>query len=205
MRDIKTIGILIFDGAEEMDFVGPWEVLRSALEVVPNKRVLTVSERPEPIICEKGMRVIADATYSNAPALDVILVPGGSGARRQVENPVTVTWLRSVAESCKVISSVCTGTFLLVGAGIVQGQRVTTHHDSIEHLRTWGNAEVVSGVRFIQDGKFVTAAGVSSGIEMSLWLSGKLFGSQAEAYARNYIAYDTPPRSTFEVSRFPDR
>ena len=77
----KTIGILIFDGAEEMDFIGPWEVMAAAVDGLPGERVLTVAEKADPVVCEKGMRVLADTTYDEAPPLDVVLIPGGSGAR----------------------------------------------------------------------------------------------------------------------------
>ena len=167
--------------------------------------MITVSETPGPIICEKGMKVLAEATYADAPKIDALVVPGGSGARREAQNPVTVKWLKDMAHRCKIVASVCTGSFLLVGTGVANGHRVTTHHDSIEQLRGWGNgADVVSGVRFIQDGKLVSAAGVTSGIEMSLWLVGQMWGPDAEAHARNYIACDVPPRAVFPGFRFPE-
>jgi transcriptional regulator GlxA family with amidase domain len=194
-----TIAILLFDGAEEMDFVGPWEVFTAAVDGLPGERVLTVAERAGPIVCEKGMRVLPDCSYEAAPAIDVVLVPGGSGARREIANPATVTWLCAAAARCAWVTSVCTGAFLLVGAGLARGRRVTTHHDFLDQLRAMHDAQVVEGVRFVRDGNLVTAGGVMSGIEMSLWLVGQLYGADAVRRTRSYIAYDHPPRDRFQT------
>lgn len=191
----NTIAILLFDGAEELDFVGPWEVLTAAIEGIAGERVITVAERSSPVICEKGMRVIADTDYANAPPIDILVIPGGSGARREIANPATVDWVRRTSAKCKWITSVCTGAFLLVGSGVAAGRRVTTHHDFIGDLRKMGGAKVVEGIRFLRDGNIVTAGGVMSGIEMSLWLTRELYGDAVMKRARNYIAYDFPPRS----------
>jgi len=190
----RTIGILLFDGAEEMDFVGPWDVFTAALLGTPDDRVVTIAERSGPISCEKGLRVIPDLSYREGMEVDVVLVPGGSGARREIANPATTNWLRNAAAKCTWLTSVCTGVFLLVGAGLVVGRRITTHHDFIHDLRATGGVDVVEGVRFVRDGNLVTAAGVMSGIEMSLWLVERLYGADRAAKAKAYIAYDYPPR-----------
>jgi transcriptional regulator GlxA family with amidase domain len=194
----RIIGILLFDGAEEMDFVGPWEVFTALLSGMPGDRVVTIAERSRPITCEKGMRVIPDLTYEEATEVDVVLVPGGSGARREIANAATTNWLRNAAVKCTWLTSVCTGAFLLVGAGLALGRRITTHHDFIEDLRAIGGSDVVEGVRFVSDGNLVTAGGVMSGIEMSLWLVERLYGADLAAKARAYIAYDYPPRDRVE-------
>jgi transcriptional regulator GlxA family with amidase domain len=191
----RTICLLLFDGAEEMDFVGPWEVFTAAIDGLPDQRVVTVAERQAPIVCEKGMRVIPDCTYAELPAADIILVPGGSGARREIANPATTSWLRTAAASCSWLASVCTGAFLLAGAGLTEGRRITTHHDYLTALREAGGAAaVVEGVRFLRDGRLITAAGVMSGIEMSLWLVEQLYGTEIARRTKSYIAYDHPPR-----------
>ncbi len=195
-----TVGVLVFDGVEEMDFAGPWEVLACVMEGRPDDRILLVSERTGPVVCDKGMRVLPDVTYQDCPPLDVIVIPGGSGARRETGNRKTVAWLRKIAPGCTWITSVCTGTFLLVGSGIAGSRRVTTHHQFIQLLRDTENADVAEGVRIMRDGNIVTAGGVMSGIEMSLWLVGQLFGPDAVSHARDYIAYDFPPRESQEVA-----
>ena len=190
----RTIGILIFDGAEEMDFVGPWEVFKIAVGEMPGERVLTIAEQSRPVVCEKGMRVIPDLPYAEATSIDLLLIPGGSGARREISNTTTTGWLRTAAANCTWLASVCTGAFLLVGAGLTLGRRVTTHHDFIEDLRAMGGADVVEGFRFVRDGNLVTAAGVMSGIEMSLWFVEHLYGPDLASKTKNEIAYDYPPR-----------
>ena len=188
------IGILVFEGVEEMDFAGPWEVLTSAAEGTEGHAVFTVAETTAPVRCEKGLIVIPDRTYDTVHDLDVLLIPGGSGARREGQNPATVAWIRAVAPGCAWIASVCTGAFLLLAAGPGRNRRITTHHRFVDRLRALGGAEVVDGVRFVRDGNVVSSAGVMAGIDMSLWLAGQLFGTEAADAARDYIAYDIPPR-----------
>src|SRR5579871_5105351 len=109
----RTIAILIFDGVEEMDFVGPLEVLAAAVEGEQGWRVVTVAETSAPIRCEKGMRVLPECAYGDVAEADVVVIPGGSGARREIGNPATIAWLLSLAPQCQWIASVCTGAFLL--------------------------------------------------------------------------------------------
>ncbi|WP_370399077.1 DJ-1/PfpI family protein [Sulfitobacter sp. JB4-11] len=195
----RTIAIVIFDHAEEMDFVGPWETLGAAVQDDPDWRISLVAEHLEPIICEKGMRVFPTHTYADIPKPDVIIVPGGDGAKEQVNNPATVAWLQGAAPTCTWITSVCTGTFLLVGAGLTEGRRITTHHWFIDELREATGANVIEGIRVLRDGNLVTAGGVTSGIEMSLWLVAQIWGSKRLEYVKKYIAYETPPRTVIDV------
>ena len=132
---MTTIGLLIFDGAEELDFVGPWEVFTMAGKIRDDLRVVTIAERAGPVACAKGMRVLPDHTLADAPALDVVLVPGGQGTRREVDNPVLIDWLRRIAPGLRWVTSVCTGALLLCEAGLARGRRVTTHWAFIEDLR----------------------------------------------------------------------
>lgn len=196
-----NIGILVFNNAEEMDFVGPWEVLKAATEYISDHQVMLIAETTEQIVCEKGMRVIPDFSYSDAPRLDVIVVPGGSGARAEISNAATVSWLVDTARQCQWITSVCTGAFLLVGSGVVQNHQVTTHHDFIEQLKDMHDGDVIERVRLVRDRHVVTSGGVMSGIEMCLWLVKELFGPATEEHTRSYIAYDFPPRSKLKEIR----
>lgn len=178
MADGLTIGILVFDGAEEMDFIGPWEVFAAAVDPHPQDKVVTIAAKTGPLRCEKGMRILPDHGYADAPPINVLVIPGGSGARREIGNPDTVAWLDRVASECRWVCSVCTGAFLLLGAGLADGCKVTTHHEFIDDLRRLDRAEVLEGVRFVADGRIVSAAGVMSGIEMSLWLVSQLYGKE---------------------------
>lgn len=190
-----TIGILLFDGVEELDFAGPWEVFAAAAAGKPEElRVVTIAERHTPIRCNKGLRVLSDHAFDDAPALDVVLVPGGQGTRKEVDNPVLVGWLRRIGERCTWITSVCTGALLLHEAGFTAGRSITTHWAFVPALRERAkDATVLADVRYVQDGNVVTAAGVSAGIDMALWMVGRLFDP---AYARSiqrYIQYDPAP------------
>ena len=194
-----TIGILLFDDVEELDFVGPWEVLTATAQVTGQGRVVTIAERSDPVRCAKGLRVLPEHGFADAPALDVVLVPGGQGTRREVANPVSIQWLRKVGSSCSWVTSVCTGSLLLHEAGFARGRRVTTHWAFVDTLRQRGDVTVVDGVRFVRDGNLVTSAGVSAGIDMALWLAGQLHSPAVARNVQRYIQYDPAPPYSAEI------
>jgi transcriptional regulator GlxA family with amidase domain len=194
-----TTGILLFDDAKELDFAGPWEVFSAAAEVDGESRVVSVAEQGRAVRCAKGLRVLPDHTFEDAPALDVVLVPGGQGTRREVQNPVLIDWLRKVGASCTWVTSVCTGALLLHEAGFARGRRVTTHWAFVEPLRKRGDVTVLERVRYVRDGNVVTAAGVSAGIDMALWLVGQLHDPQFARNVQRYIEYDPAPPYAGEV------
>ena len=190
-----TIGILVFDKVEELDFVGPWEVLTVARK--DGDRVLTIAESDAPITCAKGLRVLPDATFADAPPLDVVLVPGGEGARLRVDDPTTVEWIKATAGTARWTTSVCTGALLLHAAGLLAGRRATTHWAYLDHLRDKGDVTVVDDERYVADGNLVTAAGVSAGIDMALWLVGQLYDVDHARAVQRVIQYDpSPPYAT---------
>ncbi len=197
---MTTFGILIFDDAEELDFVGPWEVFTSAAMANQGAdRVVTIAEHERPVRCAKGLRVLPDHTLANAPALDVVLVPGGQGTRREVNNPVVIEWLRKAGASASWVTSVCTGTLLLHEAGFARGKRVTTHWSFIEPLRARGDVTVLERVRYVRDGNLVTSAGVSAGIDMALWLIGQIHSPDFARKVQHYIEYNPAPPYAAEV------
>ena len=189
------IGILIFDGAEELDFVGPWEVFTMARALSSNAcEVLLIAERDEAVRCAKGMRVLPDATLTTCGTLDVILVPGGQGTRREVENKSLLEWIERSSRTAKWTTSVCTGALLLTAAGPAKGKNVTTHWNYIGALRERGEAaQVLDNFRYVQDGNVVTAAGVSAGIDMALWLTGQLFDVPFARRVQRQMEYDPLP------------
>jgi transcriptional regulator GlxA family with amidase domain len=194
-------GLILFDDAEELDFVGPWEVFAAARMVKPERfEPVLISETGAKVRCAKGMVVEAQQSFAEVPTLDVILVPGGQGTRREVKNATMLDYIARVAPGCSFVTSVCTGSLLLTAAGPARGKRVTTHWSFIETLRSRGEAaEVVEQVRFVRDGNVVTAAGVSAGIDMALWLIGQL---ESPAFARqiqHYIEYNPAPPYTAEA------
>jgi transcriptional regulator GlxA family with amidase domain len=189
---VTIYGLLIFDGAEELDFVGPWEVFTaSAMLRDGADTVVTIAERAEPVRCAKGLRVLPDHTLADHPALDVLLVPGGTGTRREVSNPALIDWIRGIGASW--ITSVCTGALLLHEAGQARGRRVATHHAFEDSLEARGDVTVVRDARYVVDGNVVTSQGVSAGIDMALWLAGRLHGRDHSRAVRRYIQYDPAP------------
>ena len=194
-----TTGILLFPDAEELDFVGPWEVFTMAKGVRPEDRVVTIAQTREPVRCAKGLRVIPDHSFDDAPKLDVVLVPGGQGTRREVSNPVLIEWLRKAGAQCTWVTSVCTGTLLLHEAGFAKGKRVTTHWTFIEQLRGRGDVEVLEHIRYVRDGNVVTSAGVSAGIDMALWLLGQIHGVTVARQVQRFMEYDPAPPYAAEV------
>lgn len=163
-----NFGVLVFDQVEELDFAGPWEMLTMWSKVAGGpERCLVVSESLEPVTCAKGLSVNPHVSFADCPALDYLLVPGGQGARREVDNPALVGFVSSQAKHCKAVLSVCTGAFILHAAGLLSGRRATTHWGSLERLRALGDVTVVEQ-RYVRDDKVWSAAGVSAGIDLML-------------------------------------
>lgn len=195
-----NIGILIFDDAEELDFVGPYEVFTMSNEVfghfgkdAPDSVVL-ISETGGTVTCAKKMRIEADHSIADAPELDMLLVPGGQGTRREVNNKAVMDWIARVDADTTWTTSVCTGSLLLTAAGPAKGKRVTTHWAFVETLRERGEAaEVLADARYVRDGKVVTAAGVSAGIDMALWLVGQIHGADHARATQKAMEYDPAP------------
>jgi transcriptional regulator GlxA family with amidase domain len=194
-----TTGILLFEDMEELDFVGPFEVFTMARMGKEEDRVVTIAEKDAPVRGAKGLRVLPDCTFGNAPSLDVLLVPGGQGTRKEVSNPALIDWLRKAAEPCSWVTSVCTGALLLHEAGLARGKRVTTHWAFVETLRQRGDVEVLERVRYVRDGRLVTSAGVSAGIDMALWLVGQIHGVEHARRTQRFMEYDPAPPYAAEV------
>ncbi len=191
-----NIGILLFDDIEELDVVGPFEVLAwAASERESFANVFTVAEHPGPVRCAKGMQIVPDHIFTSAPALDILIVPGGVGTRVQAQNPAMLAYVREQAPRCTWVMSVCTGVRVLLAAGPAQGKRVTTHWGAIAEIRAGGQAlEVLDDVRFVRDGNVVSSAGVSAGIDMALWLVGELAEpSFARAVQKGIEYFPAPP------------
>jgi transcriptional regulator GlxA family with amidase domain len=200
------IGILVFDDAEELDFVGPWEAFTMTNEVFERQgkerphEVFLVAESESAVRCAKGMRVLPDRTVGQCERLDILLIPGGQGTRREAKNEALLGWIARIAAGCTWITSVCTGALLLTAAGPAKGKRVTTHWAFVETLRARGEAsEVLEHVRYVRDGNVVTAAGVSAGIDMALWLIGQLHDPATARMVQRAMEYDPAPPYAAEV------
>ncbi|MBT3369170.1 MAG: DJ-1/PfpI family protein [Rhodospirillaceae bacterium] len=195
-----TFGILFFEGTEELDAIGPWEVFTMASKERDDIAVVSISEHGGTVTCNKGMRIVMDHSIADAPKLDVLLVPGGMGTRTEVDNPALLSWIAEVAKGCQWVTSVCTGSLLLAEAGPAAGKRITTHWGAIEMVRKRGKAgEVLENVRYVRDGNVVSSAGVSAGIDMSLWLIGEMYEPAFARKVQRNMEYDPAPPYSAEV------
>jgi transcriptional regulator GlxA family with amidase domain len=191
-----VIGVALFDGAEELDWAGPWEVLAAWATQWPDDdvRVFTLARSDGPVTCAKGLRVIPDETWEAAPALDVLVYPGGRGTRAELRDEAVLDWVRGISRSGAVVASVCTGALVLAAAGLLDGKPATTHWQSLELLPTLGaDIEVRPDDRFVDNGEVITAAGVSAGIDMALHLVARLHSPERAREVRRYIQYDPEP------------
>jgi transcriptional regulator GlxA family with amidase domain len=191
---MTSYGLLIFDGAEELDFVGPWEVFSVSSQLRDHAdSVHLIAQGADPVKCGNGMRVLPDHTLDDHPQLDVLLVPGGQGTRREVKNPVIIDWIRKTAADATWVTSVCTGALLLHEAGPARGRRAATHYAFEDTLHARGEITVVRDARYVVDGNLVTSQGVSAGIDMALWLIGQLHGRDHSRTVRRHIQYEPAP------------
>jgi transcriptional regulator GlxA family with amidase domain len=184
---MKT-SILIFDGITALDAIGPYEVLRS----VPGWEVEFVAASSGEVRTDSGhLGISADRALADVTATDLVLVPGGKGNRPLLEDEAVLDWLRAIDRTTRWTTSVCTGSLVLGAAGLLEGKRVTGHWLYLEPLRAYG-ADPVGG-RFVEDGKVVTAAGVSAGIDMALYLVGQEAGPEVAQAVQLAIEYDPQP------------
>lgn len=195
-----VVGIVLYPDAEELDWAGPYEVFTMAAMGQDQMKVVTIAQTQDPVRCAKGLRVLPDHSFENAPALDVVLIPGGQGSRVEMENPVMLAWLQAVAPGCSWVTSVCTGVVILSKAGLTKGCKITTHWAYIEELRKLAvDSEVLEGIRYVREGRLVTAAGVSAGIDMSLWVVGQMFSPEHARNTQRMMEYDPAPPYTAAV------
>ena len=193
---VPSIAIFLFPGVEELDFVGPWEVLRSWQKLWPDDGVdvFLLAEQPGPVECAKGIRVLPECTWSDGPSIDVLVYPGGQGTRRQLGDERFRTWLSDLRADGTIITSVCTGALVLADAGLLDHRPATTHWASLEHLARLGTGtELRPDDRFVDSGEVVTASGVSAGIDMALHLVRRLHSEHRAREVRRYIQYDPHP------------
>lgn len=188
----KTLGIVLFPEVEELDFVGPLEVFGTLAKFDGDWRVVTVAETRDLLEAANGLKVKPDHSFDDCPPLDVLLVPGGMGTRRERKNAKMLEFVRRAAAGASYVTSVCTGALVLHAAGLLRGKRATTYSASIEWLKSFGDVEVVNQ-RFVHDGNVITAAGVSAGIDMALYLVGLLNGSKTALLVQKAIEYYPEP------------
>jgi transcriptional regulator GlxA family with amidase domain len=192
----RTIGILLFDGFEELDAVGPWEVLAFWTQTFPDDgwTVTTFTRDGQPVTAAKGLRVTPHHSYDTVPPLDVLIYPGGRGTRPHLKDEEQLDWTRKQRNSVELMTSVCTGSLVYAAAGLLRGRPATTHHENTDELlRLDPSIELRKHDRYVDDGDIITSAGVSAGIDMALHLVVRLASADRARQVRSGIQYDPEP------------
>jgi transcriptional regulator GlxA family with amidase domain len=196
----KRVGILIFPAVEVLDFCGPFEVF-SVTRLDEERRreepspfeVLLVAASLEPVVATGGLRVIPDATLETCPPLDILVVPGGWGTRKEMGNPHSLTWITERAQEVETLTSVCTGSMLLGQAGLLDGRRATTHWRSLDWMRrSFPAVTVEDKLHVVEDGHVLTSAGISAGIDMALLVVARCFGEAVGRATARHMEYPFP-------------
>ncbi|ANS48458.1 AraC family transcriptional regulator [Bacillus thuringiensis] len=195
MMNKWSVGIFLFNEVEVLDFAGPFEVF-SVTEVNEEKpfTVYTVSENGEMITARNGLKVQPDYSIENLPPVDILIIPGGLGAREyEIKNEIVIKWIRQQMKEVKLMTSVCTGALLLAKAGLLEGLKAITHWASIEKFKNeFQNVEVIENVKFVDEGHIITSAGISAGINMAFHIVKNLLGM--------HVAEDTAKRMEYDIS-----
>ncbi len=163
----QTFGFLVFPGLEELDLIGPWEMITMWHEIAQGPRAVSIAESSGLISCRKGLHIMPDYTISDCPSLDFLLVPGGMGTRTERYNEKLINFISDQSQHCQAVLSVCTGALLLYQAGLLMNRSACTHHRMFAEMSGYEGVEMVAQ-RYIQDGPIWTSAGVSAGTDMAL-------------------------------------
>lgn len=175
----KGVGVCVFPGVEELDFVGPWEVFTMWRSYASGPaRIETVAESSEPIVCAKGLKIVPDVSFDTAPDYDFFLLPGGFAALEVARQASFLEFVKRQASNASAILSVCSGAWILYAAGLLNGKKATTHWKLMQELAKQPDVETVSR-RYVRDGNVWTSAGVSAGIDMSLAFVAAVAGEEA--------------------------
>ena len=200
MQQRKRIGILIFDDVEVLDFTGPYEVFSTTRLDEARRReepspfeVLLVAEREGAVKASGGLRVLPDVTTAGCPPLDLLLVPGGWGTRRELGNQPLLGWIAARAGRAGILCSVCTGALLLGQAGLLDGRRATTHWKSLGLLRdSFPEVRVEEQLHVVRDGNLYTSAGISAGIDLALLVTAEICGEAIARATARHMEYPYP-------------
>ena len=203
----KRVGIVLFENIEVLDFYGPFEVF-SVVRLNEERRredpspfeALLVEEKNDPVVTTGGMKVIPDHTFENCPKLDILVVPGGWGTRKELKNRVMLDWLRIRAAEVETLTSVCTGSMLLGFAGLLDGCHATTHWRSLDWMRESFPAVMVEyDKHVVEDGRILTSAGISAGIDMALKVVSRYYGEAIARATARHMEYPFPDQNARRV------
>jgi transcriptional regulator GlxA family with amidase domain len=196
----RTVGILLFDEVEVLDYAGPYEVFWEARPTGEDddSRALfdpvTIAERAGPVRGRGGLQAVAQFSLADHPPLDILVVPGGLGTRPLLKNQAVLDWIAATDRTTALTTSVCTGAFLLAQRGLLDGKRATTHWASVDWMRkTYPKVTMVDNERFVDEGRTITSAGVSAGIDMALHIVARLHGAETAGWTARRIQYDYWP------------
>jgi transcriptional regulator GlxA family with amidase domain len=190
------IAIVLYPGFTALDFIGPYEVLRN----LPDAQVRFVWHEPGPVAADSGVLLVgATHSFDETPSPDVVLVPGGMSTFEHARDERVLEWLRRVDRTSTWTTSVCSGSAILAAAGLLAGKRATSHWSVVPMLKPFGVTPVGSE-RMVHEGKYVTAAGVSAGLDMALWLAGEIAGEATAKAIQLVIEYD--PQPPFDSGHF---
>jgi transcriptional regulator GlxA family with amidase domain len=195
-ENAKQIGIVLFDDVEELDAVGPWEVLAWWTHTHPEDEyaVTTLAPNGGTVTCAGRLRIEAEHAFADAPALDILVHPGGRGTRPQCEDESYLDWIREQRRNTSLMTSVCTGSLVYAAAGLLRGRPATTYWGSVDRLKQLDDTiDVRAKERFVDDGDIITSSGVSAGIDMALHLVARLAGTDRAREVRRGIQYDPEP------------
>ena len=188
----RIVAILLFDEIEVLDFAGPFEVFAVTDELSNHQlfRVVTVAPEQRAIRARNGLSVNPDHALADCPRPDILIVPGGFGTRALLNNQPVLDWIKAIHTTAEIVASVCTGSIVLGRAGLLDGLKATTHHECFELLRTHApRTTIVETDRFLDNGRILTAAGISAGIDMSLHLVARLHGAAVAEKTARYMEY----------------
>ena len=193
---MRTIGIFVFDGVEELDAVGPWEVLADWTQNWPDDgwEVVMFSRSGDPVVCAKGLVIQAPLSWETVASVDVLIYPGGHGTRAQLDDPSLISWVRGIQSTGAIMTSVCTGSLVYAAAGILAGRPATTYWSALDLLQSLDpTIELRPDDRWVDSGEVITASGVSAGIDMALHLVRRLVSAERAREVRRAIQYDPAP------------
>ncbi len=204
----KIVGIVLFDNIEILDFCGPFEVF-AVTRLNEEKRreepspfeVLLIAEKNESVVTSGGMRVIPNHTFENCPKLHILVVPGGWGTRKELQNPTMLNWLRLRASEVETLTSVCTGSMLLGFAELLDGHRATTHWRSLDWMReSFPLVTVEYDQHVVEDGRIFTSAGISAGIDMALNVVKRYYGEDVARTTARQMEYPYPENNDRRIT-----
>jgi transcriptional regulator GlxA family with amidase domain len=190
---MRNTAILIFDDVEVLDFAGPFEVFsvtgrRRKLEPF---NVYTVAQRTSPVRARNGLSVNPKYSLANCPQPELLVIPGGLGTRREMKNLVLLEWVARAAKEAEIVLSVCTGALVLGAAGLLDGLAATTHFAALDELRAVApKTEVRPQSRIVDNGRVIVSAGISAGIDMSLYVVSRLLGTEVARETAEYMEYE---------------